>query len=73
MTRKANNTKVQVLPFSFEGHIDDLKDLAEEIRTLANDSGSDLSKHLGDAVFQIEVAYQAWHDLDPDNWEKIEG
>ncbi len=54
-----------------EGNINDLKDLAVEIRQLATDAGKDLSGGLNDALFDIEVQYQAYHSLDDDNFDAI--
>jgi len=55
-------------------HIYDLnytKDIAIEIRQLAEQAGQDLSKHLNDFIFSIELAYQNFHGLDSNNWDKI--
>lgn len=55
----------------FEGSIDDAKDLAEELRNLAEESGADLSKTLNDFVFEIESSYQSFFNLDSDEWDKF--
>ena len=52
-------------------NINDLKDFAEELGELAKASGTDLSKHLNDTCFAIDVDYQNYHNLDQDDWEKI--
>lgn len=48
--------------------INEAREMVEEIRNLADESSSDLSKHLSDFCFAVEVDYQKYHNLDPDNW-----
>ena len=52
-------------------NINEERERVEEIRQLANETASDLSKALSDYCFAIEVAYQNYHSLDPDNWKMI--
>ena len=53
------------------GNINDLKDIAVELRKLAADAGTDLSGSLNDALFQIETGYQAFHGLDENDFDVI--
>lgn len=51
-------------------NINELREYVDEITNL-NTSGDDLSKHLTDFMFDVESTYQAYHNLDPDNWDMI--
>jgi predicted ATPase len=50
-------------------NINHLRELVEEIRE--NAKHTDLSKSLNDFCFSVETSYQAWHDLDEDNWDIV--
>lgn len=64
--------KYQFGGITIQGHnINELKEFAEELGQLAKDAGADISKHLNDACFAIDTDYQAYHDLDPDNWDIV--
>jgi len=49
--------------------INELKELAEQLRGMAKESGMDLPKHLNDVIFSIDVDYQRHHSLGKDNWD----
>jgi hypothetical protein len=53
------------------GPINQLKEWADEINNLANESGNDISKHLHDTLFAIEVDYQNYHGLDEHNYDIV--
>ena len=57
---------------SFTGSIDDAKELAVELRTMADTTGTDLSKTLGDFIFSIETNYQQYHNFHPDYWGTVD-
>ena len=52
-------------------NINEARELVEEIRQLANETATDLSKGLNDFCFAVEVDYQNYHSLDPDDWNMI--
>ena len=52
-------------------NINALKELAEQLWEMAEESGMELPKHLSDACFSIEVDYQSHHNLDQDNWDVV--
>jgi hypothetical protein len=52
-------------------NINEGKELVEEIRQLANESGNDLTKGLHDFCFAVEVAYQNYHALEIDNFDIV--
>ena len=69
LAREKNTSKHNA--FSLNTSIDEAKDIAIEIRNLSTESGSDLSNTLNDFVYNIEVTYQNYYNLGPDNWDKI--
>lgn len=70
-TDNLSRTHVLISSVKLAGNINDLKDIAVEIRKLATDAGADLSGNLHDALFQIEVEYQAYHDIDEDDFDVV--
>jgi len=53
------------------GPINQLKEWASEISELAGGGMADLSKHLHDTIFAIEVDYQNYHGLDEHCWDIV--
>ena len=51
--------------------INTLREQVEEIRNLADETGTDLSKHLSDFCFSVEADYQAYHGLDENCWDIV--
>ena len=51
--------------------INHAKEIANEIRGLADATATDLSKHLNDLCCAIDVDYQVHHGLDEDNWDMV--
>ena len=56
---------------TISGNLNELKEFSEEIGELAKESGNDLSKGLNDGCFDIDSAYQQYHELDQDNWDIV--
>jgi hypothetical protein len=72
MSNDSKHVTITSRGLSYSGTIDDAKDLAIELREMASNSGDDLSKLLGDFIFEIELRYQNFYELHPDNWDKVE-
>ena len=51
---------------TFKGTVDEGKTLAEELSQI-----QDSSTTLSDFIFQLEVAYQSYYNLEQDNWGRI--
>lgn len=51
--------------------INALREFSEELGELAKEASMDLSKKLNDVCFDIDADYQAYHNLDPDNWDIV--
>lgn len=54
--------------FSEDGFVNTFNN---ELGELAAKSDTDLSKHLNDACFAIDVDYQTYYSLDADNWDIV--
>lgn len=52
------------------GHINKLKDLANILEE-STGMGLDRSNNVSDCLFSIDAAYQAYHELDEDNWSTV--
>lgn len=64
--------KYQFGGITVQGHnINELKEFSEHLGELAKESGMDISKHLNDVCFAIDVDYQNFHDLDDDEWGMV--
>jgi hypothetical protein len=60
--------KVSEHSLTFHGHVDDAKRLADYLRDLEEKAGVGLATSLGDFVFNLEVAYQSFYNLDKDDF-----
>ena len=65
------STTFRIGNLTLSGNLNELKELSEEIGNLAKESGNDLSKSLNDGLFSIDAEYQAYHELDQDNWDIV--
>ena len=72
---KENNMKtikVQEHGLTFEGHPEDGKSIADELRRLIEEDGNCQSTTLNDFTFALEVEYQEFYGLDEDDWGRKE-
>lgn len=50
-----------------------INELKEQVCELAEKlaPGEEHSKHISDFIYDVESAYQQYHDLDEDNWDIV--
>lgn len=65
--------KASNMGWSFHGHPGDAKRLVEALSDMAVASGMDIPKVFSDFMFDIEVEYQLFYELDEDDWGFAEG
>ena len=51
--------------------IDDMKDIVEELIIQSKESGVDFSNEISDFMFAVETDYQAYYNLDENDFEKV--
>ena len=52
-------------------HINLAKDFVTSLQEANEDSSTEYSNNITDFMFSVEVEYQAFHDLDEDNYEIV--
>lgn len=58
-------------PLQLTGNIDQLKEISHELETMSETAGCDLSKHLGDIMYMVDVNYQRFYHLNEDNYSIV--
>ena len=61
--------KVSEKALSIEGPINELREFAEEIDQIRKGERMDLSNKFSDLLFNICANYQAYHELNHDDWK----
>lgn len=57
---------------TIKGNINSLKNYVIDVNSAINGTGNELPNYITDLFFAIEAEYQAFYNLDPNNWDKVE-